>query len=428
MGFNALIGPHRNIGARLNLAAQRADTPWGQVESVEFLSRLFPATSNELSHAEVTLAAVSAQTPWANTTNLNLQLRLVSLAPRPDVVDAALSLRAASAATPWASVGPIQMKAHWIHAVTNPMPESGYIELAAETADTRWARGAGVQFSATLARATNIVAPDPTLAMWTNLLAYQLDWSTQVRVAKSFGLDAENVRAEGHWCAPELMVTNLQARLYRGTLEAEARLDIVTRQLDFNAACNFDLKRLAPLFSGESRDWLEKLTWSEPPWLRCSGAFALPGWTESNPDWPGTLLPSLQLGGQIAATNCAYAGFYANWLRTHLTCTNRFWSLPDFTAGRPEGQLAFAHTVNEANGDFDFRIQSTLDLSPVRSFLAAGAQEAFDWCEFTSPPVIQGQLWGNWTNLNRIGFQGELALTNFTFRELHVDSVVTQLH
>ena len=418
----------QSFGARLNLAAERANTPWGQAESIEFISRLFPATSNELSHAEVDLTAANAQTKWANTTNLSFQLRLVSLAPQPDVVDAALSLRAAAAATPWASVGPVQMKARWVHAVTNPMPESGHIELAVETADTRWARAAGVQFNATLAPTTNVVAPAAALAWWTNLLPYQLNWSTEVRAVKSFQLEAENVRAEGNWCAPELAITNLQAKLYRGALDAAGQLDVATRRLDFNAACNFDLKRLAPVLAGESQSWLEKLTWSDPPWLRCSGAFTWPDWNEREPDWRATILHSLQLGGGIAATNCAFAGIYANWLNTRLTCTNRVWSLPDFSAGRPEGQIVFAHAVNEANGDFYFRLRSTLDLSPVRSFLSPEGQQAFDWCEFTSPPIIEGELWGNWAHLERIGFRGQLALTNVTFRELHADAAVTQVH
>jgi hypothetical protein len=171
----------QSFGARLNLNAAAADTPWGQAESVEFVSRLFPADTNELARVEIDLHAASAQTRWANTTNLNLQLRLVSLAPRPDVVDASLTLRASVAETPWAAVTPIQLKAHWVHAVTNPIPQTGTVELATDMAVTPWARAAGVQVTAALAPATNIVAPDPALAWWTNFLRYQLDWPTGSR-------------------------------------------------------------------------------------------------------------------------------------------------------------------------------------------------------------------------------------------------------
>lgn len=423
-----LEGDARNLqsfGARLNLNAAQADTPWGQIENVDFVSRLFPATSNELSRVSISLSAATAQTRWANTTNVNLQLRLVSLAPRPDVVEAALTLRTASAETPWATVGPMQVKAQWIHAVTNPIPQSGFVELATDMAVTRWARAAGVHFNATLARATNIVAPDPALAWWTNLLDYQLDWSADVRALKTPRLDVAGVRGTGHWCAPNLIITNLHAQLDRGDLDARAQLDVLTRNLKFDAACNFDLKQLAAFLADDPRSWLAKLTWTEPPHLRCSGAFDLPAWTEATPDWSAAVLPSLQLAGEVAGTNCAFGGFYANWLRTHITCTNRVWQLPDFVAGRPEGRLAMAHTVNTATGDFHARFHSTLNLAPVRSVLPPDAQEALDLCEFTTPPDLEGELWGNWSKLEELGFRGRVALTNFTFRQLNTDAIVT---
>ena len=425
-----LEGDARNLqsfGARLNLTAAQADTPWGRAEAVEFISRLFPATSNELSHAEITITAAGTQTPWANTTNLDLQLRLVSLAPQPDVVDAALTLRASAADTPWAAAGQTQLKAHWVHAVTNPIPQSGHVELATDMAITPWARAAGVQFSATLVRTTNVIAPDPTLAWWTNLLAYQLDWSTDVRALKAFRLEVEGIRGAGRWSAPSLIVTNLQAKLYRGTLDAETQLDVVTRKLTFNAASDFDLKRIAPLLTGEAQDWLEKLTWTEPPHLRCAAAVVLPEWTHWESDWLEEIHPTLQLAGEVAATNVSFQGIYANSLRTHFTCTNRFWQLPDFVATRPDGRLELAHTVNELTEDFYFKIRSTLDLAAFRSFLPGQGQAALDLCEFSTPPVIAGELWGHGSNPDHLGFRGQLALTNFTFRELNTDAIVTQV-
>ncbi len=423
-------GDARNLqsfGVRLNLNAAAAKTPWGQVEGVEFVSRLFPAATNELSRAEVNLKAASAQTPWANTTNLYLQLRLVSLAPQPDVVDAALTLRAAVADTPWAAVGPTQLKARWVHAVTNPIPQSGYLEMATDRAITPWARAAGVQFNATLARATNVIPPDVSLAWWTNFLAYQLDWSANARALKAFRLEIEDLRGAGHWCAPNLSITNLQAKLYRGPLDAEARLDVVTRELAFHAGCGFDLKQIASFLTGDARDWFAKLSWNEPPGLRCAGSFTLPAWTDSEPDWPGVVWPTLQLAGEVMATNVAFAGIYANSLQTHFTCTNRFWRLPDLVVGRPEGRLELAHTLNEVTRDFRFRFRSTLDLTAARSLLPAEAQEALDLCEFTSPPDLAGELWGCGSDLERIGFRGQLALTNFTFRQLNMDAIVTRL-
>ncbi|MFO1513076.1 MAG: AsmA-like C-terminal region-containing protein [Verrucomicrobiota bacterium] len=417
----------QSFGVRLNLNAARAETPWGQVEGLEFVSRLFPAATNELSRAEINLKAASAQTHWANTTNLYLQLRLVSLAPQPEAVDAALTLRASAAETPWAAVGPTQLKARWVHAVTNPIPQSGSVELATDMAITPWARAAGVQLNATLARPTNPIAPEASLLWWTNLLAYQLDWSANARAVKAFRLEVEDLRGAGQWGAPHLVVTNLQAKLYRGELEAEARLDVVTRELGFSAGCSFDLKQIASFLTGEARDWFAKVSWNEPPHLRCTGSFTLPAWADPEPDWSGEILPTLQLAGEVAATNLAFEGIYANSLRTHFTCTNRFWRLPDLLVERPEGRLELAHTLNEVTRDFYFQFRSSLDLTAGRSLLPTSVQEALDLCEFTAPPQITGELWVSGTELARLGFRGQLALTNFTFRQLNTDAIVTRV-
>lgn len=418
----------KSFGARLNLNAAHADTPWGKAETVEFVSRLYPSASNELSRAEIYLTAATAQTRWANTTNVNLQLRLVSLAPKPDTVDATLTLRATAAETPWATVGSTQLKARWVHAVTNPIPQSGSIEFSTDMVVTRWARAAGVQFNAAFAHATNTIAPDPSLDWWTNLLPYQLDWSADVRALKSERLEAEGIRSSGWWSAPDLVVTNLQANLYRGELNAGARLDIVTRKLAFDATSSFDLKQLVPFLTGAARDWSAKLSWNEPPHLRCAGALILPGWTEAQPDWSGQVLPTLQLAGEVAVTNWAFEGIYANFLRTSFTSTNRFWHLPDFVLGRPDGRIEIEHTLNAETLDFYFKFHSTLDLTAARPLLPAPGQESLDLCEFAQPPVIEGELWGRGSDLDRLGFRGQLALTNFTFRELNLGAVVTQLN
>jgi len=417
----------QSFGARLNLTAAAATTPWGEAAGIEFVSRLFPAPTNEFSRMDVRLTAASAQTRWANTTNLQLQLRLVSQSLRPDVVEAALSLRAAVAETPWVAAQPVQLKARWVHAVTNPIPQSGQVELATESVVTPWARGAGVRFTAQLAGETNRLSPDPALGWWTNFLPYQLEWSAEARAVKSFRLEAEAVRAAGQWAAARLSVTNLQVRLQNGTVAAEARLDVPSRRLAFTAECSSDLKHIVRTLTGDPEDWFAKISWSEPPRVRAAGTMLLPGWTEAQPDWWGRVAPSLTLAGTVMATNCAYEGIHANWLNTDFTCTNRVWQLRNFTAGRPDGRINLESRVDEVSRDFWFRFDSTLGLSPVRSFLPPEGQEALDWCEFTVPPAVQGELSGNWSDWTRTDFRGRVALTNFTFRQLHGDAAVSDL-
>ncbi len=424
-------GDARNVqsfSALLNLNAAQAATPWGQAEALGFSSRLFPAASNELSRVDISLSAASAQTQWANTTNVNLQLRLLTRATHPDLVDAALTLRANAAETPWATVGQTQIKAHWVHAVTNPIPQSGQVEFDTDMAVTRWARAARVQFSGTLAPTTNAIAPDAALAGWTNLLPYQIAWSAGAGALKTYGLDAEEILCAGHWSAPKLTLTQLHARLYRGTLDATAQLDAVSRELGFDATSDFDVKQVVSLLVEKPWDWFAKLSVGELPRLRGAGTLVLPAWTNHSPDWLGEVRPTLQLAGEAALTNVAFSGIAANWVHSHIICTNRFWQLPDLSVGRPEGLLRLSPELNELTGDFYAKIYSTIDVTAPRALLDAGTQEALKLCQFTLPPVIEGELWGHGNDLDRLGFRGRVALTNFTFREFNTDAVVTAIN
>jgi hypothetical protein len=48
-------------------------------------------------------------------------------------------------------------------------------------------------------------------------------------------------------------------------------------------------------------------------------------------------------------------------------------------------------------------------------------------CEFAAPPLITGELWGRGDDFDRLGFRGSAALTNFTFRGLNTDAIVTDV-
>lgn len=424
-------GDARNLqsfNARFNLNAAQADTPWGQAETINFTSRLFAAATNELSRVEITLNAASAQTRWANTTNLNLQLRLLSLVTHPDLVDCTATLRANAAATPWATVGQTQLKARWVHAVTNPVPQSAHVEFDTDMAITRWARGARVQFTGDLTPATNLLAPDAALAGWTNLLPYQIEWSAGVGALKASGLDAEEIVCAGSWGPPTLALTQLHASLYHGTLTGTGQLDAATRELAFNAASDFDVKQLVSLLVEQTPDWFAQFSVGELPRLQGAGTVVLPAWTNHSPDWVGEVRPTLRLAGEVALTNVAFQGIAANWVHSHFTCTNRYWQLPDFSLGRPEGLLRLSPALNEVSGDFYSKIYSTVDLTAPRSLLNAAEQEGMDLCQFTGPPVIAGEVWGRGKDFERIGFRGRVALTNFTFRAFNTDAVVTEIN
>ena len=408
----------RSFTAHLTLNAPDADTPWGKIARAAFTARMLPATAGDQLHAELSLQAHDAQTPWAGVADLDLAVHLVSSADSTNLVDAEVTAKAARVATKWASATNAQFNAHWLHSLTNAIPLSGHGELRAASAASRWINGRSLWAAATLATQPNPPPADASWAWWTNLHPYQLDWTCELSQLRTENLDADKFLCGGRWRAPELTVTNLHASFPDGALAARAQLDVATREARFELASNFDVKKLSPLLTAKARHWLGKYSWQQPPVLAGGGAVVLPAWT--NPhwfgNWPGEVAPTLWLAGEFAITNGAYLGVPADWARSHFTYSNGVWHLPDLAAGRPEGRLQLVHIANDRTKDYYWRVHSTIDLRALRPLLTAEQQRGLGLVEFSQPPVIDGELWGRWHEYDRVGFQGRVSLTNFSFR------------
>lgn len=413
---------------RLNITAPEAKTPWGDFAQVEFDSRLFAAGTNDFGRADINLVAARARTPWATTTNLDLQLRLQALTPLSERVAAALTLRAAGAATPWATAVRPQLKANWIHLTTNAVPESGRIELSAASAATRWAQGSGLDLSLVLSPATNPPVAEVAPGWITNLWPYQLAWSCRARAAKAREFLAENLVSEGRWAAPELSIAKLYADLYRGGCDVAGTLDVGTREVNFTTALDFDVKPLVVLLPLPAQQWFDQFSWSRAPQIRCAGALVLPAATNAPADWLPQLLPTLRLAGELSATRSAFREVAVDSLRSRFTCTNLVWRLPDFELASPAGGLRFDHIGNATTHEFYFRLHSTLTPEFVRPLLSARELELVNLAQFGAAPVIEGELWGNWSDWERIGFRGRLALTNSSLRGQFADAAVAAVN
>ena len=164
-----------SFAVRVALITPGADTPWGMVSQGRFSARLFPATSNGLSSAELSLEAGEARTRWATAANLqltahlasfesltnlgngdltlcagqvetewggatNLQLTLhgASMEGQTNLINADLALRAGRVETKWGSATNAQFNAQWIHALTNAIPLGGEGKLHCSQANTKW--------------------------------------------------------------------------------------------------------------------------------------------------------------------------------------------------------------------------------------------------------------------------------------------------
>jgi hypothetical protein len=103
------------------------------------------------------------------------------------------------------------------------------------------------------------------------------------------------------------------------------------------------------------------------------------------------------------------------------------WHLPDLRAGSGDGLLQMEHIADDRSRDYLFRIQSTLDPRLLRPLFPTNALRGLDYVGFTARPVVSADIRGRWRMLDRIGVQGKIALTNFTFRGQPMDSLTADL-
>src|SRR4030095_15383148 len=89
--------------------------------------------------------------------------------------------------------------------------------------------------------------------------------------------------------------------------------------------------------------------------------------------------------------------------------------------------LKLEHIADDRTHDYYFRVKSTIDPRALRSTLGTNAQRGLDYFTFAGPPVVEGEVWGRWREMDRIGFQGRVTLTNFSFREQTADSFESTL-
>ncbi|PYJ06486.1 MAG: hypothetical protein DME25_06590 [Verrucomicrobia bacterium] len=419
----------QSFQAHLLLNTPGADMPWGQVAGGRFAVRVFPARSNELSHAELSLEASEAKTRWAAATNLQLSALLAREVAQPDLVNGSLTLLSGPAETEWGRTTNATLTAQWVHALTNPVPLTGQGQLRLQAPETQWGRAKEIQLTAHLVSSdTPRASPLTHLGYllpdwWTNLGPYLLDWECQLRDLVSPKLEAERITGGGSWRAPELTITNLQARLYQAQLEASASINVATRWFSAQLASDVDPHKISPLLTEGARNWLEQYSWEKPPQLQAEAALTLPAWTNRQPNWRAEVQPTLRLQGQFRFDQGgAFRGVPVATASSSFSYSNRWWRLPDLVATRPEGQLSANYAENERTRDYSWHVTSTIDPLAVRPLLETNQQRALDFFTFRQLPAIEADVRGR-----RIWVKGRVALTNFTFRGEAADRFQTEL-
>lgn len=423
-----ITGDARDLASftvRFTVGAKDADTAWGKAHDVLLTANMLPVGTNALSRVEISLQALELETPWASTTNLDIDVRLESTARQPGLVNATATVRAGLVIAPDVMLTGMHAKASWTHAVTNPVPREGQLEVHADTLTSWMTRARDCDFSATWSTVTNPLPAAATLGFWTNLLPYQVQCAARIAMLRSLALQADNLRCEAEWAAPRLSFSKFETAFYRGPLTGTGELDVVSRVATVSAESHIDPKRFAPLLPRPVQEWLDHVTWSAAPELRGTATIALPEWTAPREVWETHSPTNVHLAGYLAVTNGTFRGIHSEVISTHFSFSNYVWQTPDLTITRPEGSFRAAARMNEATGDFYAQLHSTIDPAAIVPLLGAEVRRGFDLCEFGQPPVVEGEIWGRGADVEALGFQGHVALTNFVFRGEAVDAAIS---
>jgi len=111
----------------------------------------------------------------------------------------------------------------------------------------------------------------------------------------------QKISCDGRWDSPAFELSKLHVDLYQKQLEAQAQLNVATRELRSQGRFDFDVHQLEPLLSTNAQHWLQGCEWLTPPIVEARARAILPAWTNRQPDWKGEVEPTLGLEGYFAA-------------------------------------------------------------------------------------------------------------------------------
>jgi hypothetical protein len=303
------------------------------------------------------------------------------------------------------------------------------VRLAANApaVQTPWGSARDVQLAANLTAPAGASASfNPAWAWWTNLQPYRLAWTLQLTQLQSGKLNADPVICGGLWQAPELAVTNLSAGLGSGQLDAQARLNVATREFAFTNTSCFDVHAVAAFLTEKTRGRLAEFSWTQPPWLRAGGSLILPPWTNRQPDWRDDVQPTVRLVGGLAFTNGMAFGAKIDSASTHFDYSNMVWQLPDLALAQAKTRLELEGREDDATKNYRWHVRGAFDPETLRPFLtASNAAHGLSHFTFTGPAALDFEARGRLYDYDSIEAAGRAALTNFTIRGQAADGVVS---
>lgn len=449
----AIISPaHTNhLNAQIRLSCLRATSKHSSVKRAQLQGRLTWSTlSNELQSAQANLSAAQLGSADATVESHAVELNLVT-ENQPGQTNTPLrsqfTAKTSQTRLGRAQTGPLHLEAAVSHSARSVRPLDGtfttsVLSLATPHGSCREAKIAGrvhsrptpAQDPASSSSSSSTASPlgaNPAMDSWGpwRLLApFALESEWRLSGFDSPTISVDQVAMNSEWTPPKLNISQFNARLYEGQFNADAQLDVSTRELRSRAQFNFDAHRIAPLLTTNAQRWLRQFTWVTPPEVRAQARLRLPAWTNQTPNWRAEVLPTIELAGEFSGKHGAFRDVPVTAARSTFSMTNQFWRLPDLTVIRPEGAATLDYRWWMPTRDYYWKIKSSIDLTALRPVLDPPEQKVLDEIQFSVPPQLEAEIWGRWHDRHRVGFQGHIAATNFVFRNESCSSLAASLH
>jgi hypothetical protein len=423
--------PHSFV-IRLVANAPAVQTPWGGARNIVWdVNLAVPAGASPPADGNF----ASTWGWWTNLQpyRLTYKLRLAHL--RSGKLDADTVVCAGSWLAPELEVtnlfielreGRLEARARLHFRTDWPRPPSAHLDFNAPVVEGSWGNAHDIRLAADLAMDTPAHF-DPAWGWWTNAQPYRASWTLQAAQLRSSRLNADMITGGGFWLAPELAVTNFSASLRGGRFDAQARLNVATRELAFtNQAC-FDFHTVAALLPEQPRNWLSQVSWQRPPSIMAGGTLMLPAWTNHPPGWLDGLQPPTRLAGEFAFTNSAFHGVAFDSVRGHFSRSNSVWRVPDLALVRTNATLVFACLENDTTKDFQGSVHGALDPNVIRPLMGnTNATQVLNLFSLTAPLLMDVGVCGNLRDYHSIGIHGTITLTNFVVRGEAMESLQTR--
>lgn len=451
--------------AEIRARAAGCDTPWGRLEELQAHARLLNAATTAVAAADLTLDAGALTTVWGNLQSLRLHATATRPWGRPDdlrlrwelgtgpaqhAAGRADALRWTAETLPdaghaglWQTTfdGTVsnlltaparsarsEIRGRLLHSLTNPLPEQLTAHLVLDHPAV--AGGTADHVALDLELHSRNAPPLPaatTVRTW--LDRFQAGFNLQAREVDVPQVRVNHLLAAGAWTAPQLTLTNFQAGLLDGTLQiTRASLNADTREVSAELAVDFDVQRLDRALPQDALRWLSQFQYDTPPHAAATvrGRLPSPGLPPRERDQQ--LLQSLDLRVRIDGRDARYRGLGCDSAGVTLSISNAVLRLRDLVVHRPEGRARLTYDLDLLRRDFRWKVDCALDPHAAAPAVDPGTlPQIVEQFDFTTPPHITGEVWGNWNPPRPLGFDLAVHATNLTLRGEAFDTLAGRI-